>query len=102
MNRDAAGHRERKKQRTREAIAQQALDLFVARGYEATTLAEIAEAAGVSTRTIFAYFPGKEDILFCGFASLREMLAHALAERPGGNDALGTLRDFIVSEIGRA
>jgi len=92
-----AGHRERKKQQTREAIARAGLDLFVERGYEATTLAEIAEAAGVSTRTIFAYFPSKEDILFCDFEALRASLAQALAERPGGKDALGTLRDFIVS-----
>lgn len=92
-----AGHRERKKQQTREAIARAGLDLFVERGYEATTLAEIAEAAGVSTRTIFAYFPSKEDILFCDFEALRDSLAQALAERPGGKDALGTLRDFIVS-----
>jgi len=96
MNRDAAGHRERKKQRTREAIAQQALDLFVERGYDATTLAEIAEAAGVSTRTIFAYFPSKEDILFCRFQELRDLLAATLDERPTGKDALGTLRDFVI------
>jgi AcrR family transcriptional regulator len=91
------GHRERKKRQTHDAIAQAALELFAERGYEETTLAEIAEAAGVSTRTIFAYYPCKEDILFCGFESLQATLARALAERPGGEDALGTLRDFIVS-----
>jgi AcrR family transcriptional regulator len=97
VSQPTAGHRERKKQQTREAIARAGLDLFVERGYEATTLAEIAEAAGVSTRTIFAYFPSKEDILFCDFEALRDTLAQALAERPGGKDALGTLRDFIVT-----
>jgi AcrR family transcriptional regulator len=94
------GHRERKKQRTRDAIARAGLDLFVERGYEATTLAEIAEAAGVSTRTIFAYFPSKEDILFCDFEAFRDRLAQTLAERPDGKDALGTLRDFVVSAAG--
>jgi AcrR family transcriptional regulator len=93
------GHRERKKRQTREAIARAGLELFVERGYEATTLAEIAEAAGVSPRTIFAYFPGKEDILFSGFESVRDGLAQALAERPSGKDALGTLRDCILSVV---
>jgi AcrR family transcriptional regulator len=97
MNQVTAGHRERKKRQTREAIARAALELFVERGYAATTLADIAEAAGVSTRTIFAYFPGKEDILFCDFEALRDALAETLAERPAGKDALGTLRDFILS-----
>src|SRR5579862_666759 len=97
VNQASAGLRERKKQQTREAITRAALDRFVERGYDATTLAEIAEAAGVSTRTIFAYFPGKEDILFASFQTLRDSLTRALAERPGGRDALGTLRDFVVS-----
>ena len=91
------GLRERKKRQTREALVRAALELFVERGYDATTLAEIAEAAGVSTRTIFAYFPSKEDILFATLQTMRDALARALAERPGGKDALTTLRDFIVS-----
>ena len=99
MSQTAAGHRERKKQRTREAIARAAVELFVEQGYDSTTLAGIAEAAGVSTRTIFAYFPSKEDILFSDFQELRDTLAEALAERPGGKDALGTLRDFILSAL---
>jgi AcrR family transcriptional regulator len=96
----ATGLRERKKQRTRDAIARAALELFAERGYQETTLAEIAEAADVSTRTIFAYFPSKEDILFCDYAAMRDALARALAERPGGKDALGTLRDFILTAVG--
>lgn len=90
------GLRERKKQRTRETIARVALDLFVERGYHATTLADIAEAADVSTRTIFAYYPGKEDILFCEFPALLDAVALTLRERPTGKDALETIRDFIL------
>jgi AcrR family transcriptional regulator len=92
------GLRERKKQRTREAISRAALELFARGGYQETTLAEIAEAAEVSTRTIFAYFPSKEDILFSDFAAMRDALAQALSERPPGQDALTTLREFIRSQ----
>jgi AcrR family transcriptional regulator len=91
------GLRERKKQRTRETIARAGRVLFAERGYQATTLAEIAEAADVSTRTIFAYFPSKEDILFSDFTLMKEALARALAERPEGEDALQTVRDFILT-----
>jgi AcrR family transcriptional regulator len=91
------GLRERKKQRTRETIARAAHELFAARGYHATTLPDIAEAADVSTRTIFAYFPSKEDILFSDFPVMKEALAHALAERPEDEDALETVRKFILS-----
>jgi AcrR family transcriptional regulator len=91
------GLRERKKQRTRETIARAARELFATQGYHATTLAEIAEAADVSTRTIFAYFPSKEDILFSEFALMREALARALAERPDDQDTLETVRRFILS-----
>jgi AcrR family transcriptional regulator len=91
------GLRERKKQRTRETIARAAHELFAERGYHATTLPDIAEAADVSTRTIFAYFPSKEDILFSDFPIMKEALAQALAERPEGEDALETVRKFILS-----
>src|ERR1700730_16637798 len=91
------GLRERKKQRTRETIARAAHELFAERGYHATTLPDIAEAADVSTRTIFAYFSSKEDILFSDFAVMREALAQQLAERPEGQDALETVRKFILS-----
>jgi AcrR family transcriptional regulator len=91
------GLRERKKQRTRETIVRAAHELFVERGYYATTLPDIAEAADVSTRTIFAYFPSKEDILFCDFPVMKEALGRALASRPQGKDALEAVRDFILS-----
>ena len=86
------GLRERKKQRTRETIARAAHELFAERGYHATTLPDIAEAADVSTRTIFAYFPSKEDILFSDFPVMKEALAQALAERPEGQDGGGAGR----------
>jgi AcrR family transcriptional regulator len=92
-----SGLRERKKQRTREAIARAAHQLFVERGFQATTLPDIAEAADVSTRTIFAYFPSKEDILFSELDEMKDALARAVAERPEGQDALEVVREFILS-----
>jgi AcrR family transcriptional regulator len=91
------GLRERKKQRTRETITRAAHELFVERGYHATTLPDIAEAADVSTRTIFAYFSSKEDILFSDFAVMKDALAQALADRPDQQDALETVREFILA-----
>src|SRR5437016_7817565 len=91
------GLRERKKQRTRETSARAAHELFADRGYYVTTLPDIAEAADVSTRTIFAYFPSKEDILFSDFPLMKQALARALADRPEGEDALETVRKFILA-----
>jgi AcrR family transcriptional regulator len=97
MTETATGLRERKKEQTRIALAQAGLRLFAERGYDETTLAEIAEAAGVSTRTIFAYFASKEDILFANLQTMCDAASGAVTERPEGVDALTALRDFIVS-----
>src|SRR2546423_9457878 len=95
----AAGLRERKKRKTRDTIVRVAAELFAQQGYEKTTIAEIADAAEVSPRTIFAYFPSKEDILFCDFPEMEERLAQALRERPEGATALDALREFIVGSL---
>src|SRR5918994_275367 len=57
------GLRERKKQRTRQALRQAAVRLFLERGFEATTIADIAAAAEVAPRTFFSYYPTKEDVV---------------------------------------
>ena len=86
------GLRERKKQRTRETIVTAALELFAERGYQQTTVAEIAEAAEVSKGTLFAYFPSKEEIVFADTAPLREELLRELQPPHGGLSAQETLR----------
>jgi AcrR family transcriptional regulator len=91
------GLRERKKQQTREKIERVALDLFAERGYDETTLAEIAEAADVSPRTIFGYFGSKEDILFCEEGSFLTRLTEMLDQRPPGSTTVDTLREFLSS-----
>jgi AcrR family transcriptional regulator len=96
---DAPGLRERKKQRTRELIASEAVRLFGERGYHATTVADIAAAAEVSERTVFTYFATKEDILFADHSDFRDRLAAVLEQRPPGASALDTLRDFVVENL---
>jgi len=89
------GLRERKKQQTRDAIARAALRLFAERGYDETTLAEIAEAADVAPRTIFAYFDSKEDILFSDESGYLGELKRMLDERPAGTTTVDALRQFV-------
>jgi AcrR family transcriptional regulator len=91
------GLRERKKQQTRETIAHAALQLFAEHGYDETTLADIAEAADVSPRTIFAYFESKEDILLCEERTFLDQLKRALDERPAGTTTVDAIRDFLSS-----
>ncbi|MBH5338526.1 TetR family transcriptional regulator [Streptomyces pactum] len=95
------GLRERKKQRTRRALIDAAVRLVAERGYEETTVAEIAAAADVSTRTFFSYFPGKEDVLFADSQERVDALVRAVGgRRPGETVAqllLRALRTSVVS-----
>jgi AcrR family transcriptional regulator len=93
---ESLGLRERKKLRTRQAIAAAALRLFAERGYEDTTIAEIAAAADVSPRTFFSYFPSKEEVIFAEvddrLAEVRERLAAPLE----GETPLAAIRRSVV------
>jgi AcrR family transcriptional regulator len=84
--------RERKKARTRRALVEAALRLFAERGFEATTVADIAEAADVSPRTFFTYFPAKEDVLFADVQDRIDRLRDALAKRAPDESFLDALR----------
>ena len=72
------GLRDRKKARTRDAISGAAIALFLQRGYDAVSIAEIAAAADVSRRTLFAYFPTKDDLVLHRFADHEDEAARVL------------------------
>ncbi|MBI5104645.1 MAG: TetR family transcriptional regulator [Solirubrobacterales bacterium] len=97
MAQDAPGLRERKKRQTREAIVREALRLFAERGFDATTVADIAEAADIAPRTFFGYFPSKEAVVFHDFEEYFGSLATRLAARPASQTAFDTLRAWIAA-----
>ena len=76
-----AALRERKKAESREHIASTAMELFLHRGFEAVTVAQVAEAADVSQKTVFNYFPAKEDLVFRGLEAFEQQLLDAVAAR---------------------
>lgn len=76
------GLRERKKQRTRDALLRAALELFTTQGYERTTVDEIADAVDVSQRTFFRYFAGKEDVALFLQRLAESHFVAAVRERP--------------------
>jgi AcrR family transcriptional regulator len=95
-----AGLRERKKAKTRAEIQRQALRLFRERGYEATTAAQIAEAAEVSESTFFRYFPTKEDVVFLD--ELDPLVFESFREQPPELGPVRALRDSIRGVLARA
>ncbi|MEA5363260.1 TetR/AcrR family transcriptional regulator [Amycolatopsis sp., V23-08] len=86
------GLRERKKRATRQLIADVASGLFIQRGFEEVTVAEVAEAAGVSKMTVFNYFPRKEDLFLDRHADRLADLVSAVRTRPPGVSAAEALR----------
>jgi AcrR family transcriptional regulator len=94
------GLRERKKQRTRELIAETARRLFGERGFERVTVAEIARAADVSEQTVFNYFPTKEDLVYWRLGSFEQELLAAIRDRAPGEPALAAFRRFVLAQRG--
>ncbi|PZG21518.1 TetR/AcrR family transcriptional regulator [Nonomuraea aridisoli] len=93
------GLRERKKQRTRQALIEAALRLFSEKGFEETTLAEIAAAADVSTRTFFSYFASKEDVVFHDSAERLDRAVAVLAGRQPGDTVAGLLLRLVDESL---
>ncbi|MFJ9414296.1 TetR/AcrR family transcriptional regulator [Streptomyces sp. NPDC101227] len=99
------GLRERKKQRTRDALIRAALELFTEQGYEATTIDEIAETVDVSQRTYFRYFANKEEVVFAVQEMVEARFLAELRERPATEAPLTALRSAVMvawDEIGSA
>ncbi|WP_030683592.1 TetR/AcrR family transcriptional regulator [Streptomyces cellulosae] len=86
------GLRDSKKQETRQAISDHATRLFIAQGFEQTTIAEIATAARVAKKTVTNYFPRKEDLVLDHQDVFIASLAHTVADRRPGESALAALR----------
>ena len=94
------GLRERKKQQTRQLIAETARRLFAERSFEAVTVAEIARAAEVSEQTVFNYFPTKEDLVYWQLGAFEEELLSTIRQRPTGESALAAFRRFLLRQRG--
>ncbi|WP_018655430.1 TetR family transcriptional regulator [Actinomadura flavalba] len=91
------GKRERKKQLTRENLVDAAFTLFDAKGYDATTVDEIADAAGVSARTFFRYFGSKEEVALTFQAEQKDVTLTAIANRPREEPVFTAARRGIVT-----
>ncbi|MYS15854.1 TetR family transcriptional regulator [Streptomyces sp. SID4982] len=95
------GLRETKKRQTRTAIADAALELFLEHGFDRVTVAEVARHAGVSTNTVFNYFPAKEDLFFDREAEVEQRLATLVRGRPATACPVETVRDDLLSALAR-
>jgi len=96
---DTEGRRERKRRETRERIQQAAMGLFLERGFDATTVDEIAERADVSKRSFFDYFPTKEEVVFAWQDRFADHLMQAIASRPAGEPAVRAVQYGLVSAL---
>ncbi|MFJ9411851.1 TetR/AcrR family transcriptional regulator [Streptomyces sp. NPDC101393] len=93
--------RERKKLRTRQRISGEATLLFVERGFDNVTVAEVARAAEVSTMTVFNYFPRKEDLFLDRIPEGQELVTRAIRERAAGETPLDALRRLAFGLLER-
>jgi AcrR family transcriptional regulator len=93
--------RQLKKEQTREAIADTAMKLFVKRGFDHVTVAEVAAAAAVSEKTVFNYFPTKEDLFFDEVDEKEAALLAALRGRRPDESIIDALRRYQVADCRR-
>ncbi|AJT67834.3 hypothetical protein T261_6219 [Streptomyces lydicus] len=93
--------RERKKLRTRQRISGEATLLFIERGFDNVTVAEVARAAEVSTMTVFNYFPRKEDLFLDRIPEAHELVTRAVRERGADETPLAALRRLAFALLAR-
>jgi AcrR family transcriptional regulator len=94
------GLRERKKEQTRQLIAETARRLFAERGFDQVTVAAVAQEADVSQQTVFNYFPTKEDLVFWRLGAFEDELLGSVRDRAPGEPALAAFRRFLLSRQG--
>ena len=97
---DQPGLRERKKQQTWGLIAQTARRLFQEHGFDAVTVADIARAADISRKTVFNYFPTKEDLFYSGLEFFEARLLEAIRQRKPGESILAAFTRFVTDSRG--
>jgi AcrR family transcriptional regulator len=93
------GLRERKKLQTRERLTTAAMALFLEKGFEATTLDDIAEAAEMSRRSFFHYFASKEEVVFAWKDAFGDGLVAALAQRPQSESLMLAAERALIASI---
>ena len=98
----APGLRERRKQATRQAISNVATQMFVDRGFDEVTIAEVADAAGVAKMTVTNYFPRKEDLVLDRAEAIERHLADVIAARAPGESMLAAIRRDYTEAVARA
>ena len=91
--------RERKKAETRARIAAVATMLFLERGFDQVTVAEVAEAAGCSAMTVFNYFPRKEDLFLDRIPEIVAMFEQAALRRGPGVTAVSAVHAMLVEQL---
>ncbi len=89
--------RERKKERTRDALVTAGMQLFAERGFQSVTVADIAARADIAPRTFHRYFPDKVELLFAGDQELRETVRLALQQEPPGVDPVMVVRSVLTA-----
>jgi len=98
---EPAGLRARKRERTRDAIADAAISLFLARGFDHVPVADIAARAEVSKPTLFRYFPAKEDLVLHRIADHNGEAARVVRARPPGVSPLAALHRHFLDGLDR-
>ncbi|MDF0489934.1 TetR family transcriptional regulator [Sphingomonas sp. H39-1-10] len=91
------GTRERKRRETHRRIADAGVSLFIEKGFDGTTVEEIATAAGISRRTFFHYFDSKDDILLSLQSDIGGLFAAEIRKAPAGGSPFMLVRDAALS-----
>ncbi|NUP28453.1 MAG: TetR/AcrR family transcriptional regulator [Nocardia sp.] len=99
--RDRLPLRERKKQRTRQALVDTALELFAENGFDNTTLDELCDAVDVSKRTFFRTFTSKEDVAMAPLRDLWAAFLDDLATRESAGTLYGTVQGSVLAALDR-